>query len=114
MIPTWNHADTLTPELVAAMNAALETIPGDFYLTFTRRAWQNVQEYLATCREAKAANDWRKAYEWCGPLIVGLDNIRPWGKAGEGHGLVIAVRDAIYREAREINQWARFGGDRKA
>lgn len=114
MIPTWTHADTLTPELVAAMNAALETIPGDFHLTFTRKAWENVQGYLATCRELRAANDWREAYQWCGPLIVGLENIRPWGRNSEGHDLVIAVRDAIRREARAINEWAYFRGNRPA
>jgi hypothetical protein len=111
---TWTPADTLTPELVEAMNHALETIPGDFYLVHTARAWASVQRYLEDARAAMAANDRRAAYEWTGPLVVGAGNLRPWGPAGVTAALVVAVRDALHLEANAISWWAQTGRTRAA
>lgn len=111
---TFTPADTLTDDLRAAMDRALATVPGyrgeTCFLELVARAWGRVQEHLARVREAVAAEDWRAAYDWLGPLVVGNGNLRPWN--GPERDLVIGVRDAIQREANAIArqiEWRRYG-----
>jgi hypothetical protein len=101
---SFTPADSLTDDLRAAMDRALASVPGyrgeTVFLELVARTWGRVQEHLARVREAVAAENWRDAYDWLGPLVVANANLRPWN--GPERDLVIGVRDAIQREAHTI------------